>query len=99
MAAIPPSVQARRFFVDSSAYLALVDRKDEHHSEAIAILTALARARYRPYTTNTILIEAHALILSELGNHQALQFVRETQRSHTTVIRARASDKQRAIQL
>jgi predicted nucleic acid-binding protein len=60
-------LRQRRVFVDSSAYFALLDLADEHHEEARAILTALADARFRQFTTNVLLIEAHALILAELG--------------------------------
>ena len=37
-----PPLRERRIFVDSSSYLALLDRDDEHHDEAIEILQALA---------------------------------------------------------
>ena len=73
--ALPPSVQARRVLVDSSAYLALLDASDEHHARAQAILRRLARERYRQYTTNAMLVEAHALILSTLGIGPAFLFL------------------------
>ncbi len=77
MAPSSPSqpLHARRVFTDSSGYLALLDRRDEHHREAQAILHELSRGRYPLYTTTTILIEAHALILSSLGGSQARQFL------------------------
>jgi hypothetical protein len=47
MSTLPLPLRERRVFVDSSAYLALRDRTDEHHEEAVAILRALARLRFR----------------------------------------------------
>jgi predicted nucleic acid-binding protein len=85
-------LSARRVFNDSSAYLALLDRRDEHHGEAVSILTALAAGHYRAFTTSTIVIEAHALILANLGGDQARAFLRTTTASRTRLIQVRARD-------
>ena len=92
-------LRERRVFVDSSVYLALLDIDDEHHSEATEMLQELAQARYRQFTTNVLLIESHALILSVLGRTQAAQFLRDMQESNTVVIRVRAADEERAKQI
>ena len=92
-------LRERRVFVDSSAYLALLDADDEHHAEASQSLTRFADARYRQYTTNALLVEAHALILSTLGVTRALQFLRDMAESHTVVIRVRARDEEHARQI
>ena len=92
-------LRERRVFVDSSAYLALLDADDEHHSQATEILQELAQARYRQFTTNVLLIESHALILSVLGRRRAAQFLKDMEESNTVVMRARASDEERAKQI
>jgi predicted nucleic acid-binding protein len=94
---LPP--RARRVFVDSSVYLALLDQDDEHHREATQILHQLAQERYRQFTTNVLLIESHALILSVLGRTQAAQFLKDMHESHTVILRVRASDEERAQQI
>ena len=93
------TLRERRVFVDSSAYLALLDIDDAHHSEAIQALRQLAQARYRQFTTNVLLIESHALILSVLGRVQAAQFLKDMEESNTVVIRVRAADEARAKQI
>ena len=55
--------------------------------------------RYRQCTTNVLLIESHALILSVLGRDRASQFLRDMEESNTVVIRARAADEERAKQI
>jgi uncharacterized protein len=98
--ALPPlPLRERRVFVDSSAYLALLDTDDEHHRQAIATLQELAQARYRQFTTHVLLIESHALILSVLGRGRAAQFLKDMEESNTVVIRARAADEERAKQI
>jgi uncharacterized protein len=97
---LPPlPLRERRVFVDSSAYLALLDTDDEHHREAIATLQELAQARYRQFTTNVLLIESHALILSVLGRDRAARFLKDMEESNTVMIRARATDEERAKQI
>jgi len=97
---LPPlPLRERRVFVDRSAYLALLDTDDEHHREARATLQELAQARYRQFTTNVLLIESHALILSVLGRGRAAQFLKDMEESNTVVIRARAADEERAKQI
>lgn len=96
MARTPRPLRERRVFVDSSAYLALLDQDDEHHEGATSILRQLAVGRYRQFTTNVIRIEAQALVLSALGIAKAAQFLRETLESKTALIRVRAQDETRA---
>ena len=86
-------LSVRRVFYDSSAYLALLDRRDEHHAEAVAILAALAAGRYRSFTTSTIVIEAHALILANLGSDRARQFLSSMEASGIRIVQVRARDE------
>jgi predicted nucleic acid-binding protein len=97
---LPPlPLRARRVFVDSSVYLALLDVDDEHHRDATQIVHRLATERYRQFTTNVLLIESHALILSVLGRAQAVRFLTDMQESNTVIVRVRAADEARAQQI
>ena len=99
MAALVRLFRDRRVFVDSSAYLALLDLDDRHHGEAVELVTSLAEQGYRQFTSNILLIETHALILSSLGIAQALQFLREMSESRTIIVRVRARDEERGQQI
>ena len=94
--AIPPPLRERRVFVDSSAYLALLDADDEHHADAVQVVQRVIEHRYRQFTTNVIVIEAHALILSTLGVQRAGRFLRDMDESRTAIVRVRAQDEERA---
>ena len=96
---VVPGRTERRVFVDSSAYLALLDRRDGHHDEAVQVLRALADERARQFTTNVILMEAHSLILSTGGIRAGHAFLRSTGASNTTIVRVRASDEARAREI
>ena len=96
MVVLLPPLRFRRVFQDSSSYAALLNRADANHEAARAIVGNIADAHYRPVTTNVILIDAHALILSEMGSRHANQFLRDVQAGGTLIVRVRANDEQRA---
>ena len=96
MRRLPRSLRERRVFFDSAAYLALIAARDEHHDQAVELLTRLADARYRPFTTNAVVIEAYSLILSAIGRDQALRFLRGLEAGQTVIVRIRARDEERA---
>lgn len=99
MIALHLPLRGRWVFVDSSAYLALLDETDEHHIEAAEILTRLANARHQLITTNAVLFEAYTLILSALGRSAAVRFLNDLRESQTRLERVRVRDEERARQI
>lgn len=87
----------RRAFVDTGAYYALVNRHDERHEQARAILAALLPLHPRLYTTNFVVAETHALVLTRLGRDLAARVLADIDGSAaTTVVRVTAADERRA---
>ena len=62
-------------FVDAGAWIALSDRRDTHHAEAVAIQRRLLREHARLVTTNLVLGEAHIAIRRLGGFDPALRFL------------------------
>ncbi|HLC29348.1 MAG TPA: PIN domain-containing protein [Dehalococcoidia bacterium] len=94
---VAASLAGRRLaLVDSSAYLAILDQDDEHHKVAQDILAALTDAGFLLLTTNFVVAESHALILSALGHREASEFLREIGVSRNRVLRVQEVDEQRA---
>lgn len=91
--------RGRRVFVDTSAYLALLARNDQYHQQAAEIFQGLLRERAPQFTTNTVVIEAHALILSTLGIGPGQAFLRSIVVGGTTIVRFRASDEEQAREI
>ena len=90
------SLEPRSVFVDSSAFYALIDERDRNYRSAAGILARLANEPSRLFTSNLILAETHALLLSRLGRQVALQFLDDVDAGSTTVVRVGAGDEQRA---
>lgn len=63
-------------FVDASGWIALLLPRDENHRRAIAIWSRLRQARAQLMTSNLVLAEAHALLLSRLGHEAGQRFLR-----------------------
>lgn len=66
----------RRILVDTGAFFALADRDDAYHGKAEAILKSVIKDRRSVFTTNYIVAETHALILSRLGHKNARMWLK-----------------------
>ncbi len=60
-------------FVDTSAFVALADKRDRHHQQAQRFLQALARAK-RPVITSTYVAdEVITMVRMHMGHSQAVE--------------------------
>jgi len=85
--------------VDSGASLAIVDRDDEHHHEAVAIQQQLFRTRPQLFLTNFLVDEPYTLLLTRAGYRVALQFLDSTESNTMTVLPVSPADEREAKQL
>src|SRR6266446_2457398 len=88
--------QARRTFVDTSAYFALLDADDANHAQARTISHRLIAEGWRLFTTSFVLAETHALLLNRLSQHLATRFLQDMEQSPTTLVWVTPADVQRA---
>jgi predicted nucleic acid-binding protein len=87
-------------FLDSSGFLALVSQTDAYHPAASrAWTTLIIREGWRAYTSNFVLAETHALFLTRLGQGPATAFLRQMERSATTVLPVSPTDETAARQI
>lgn len=80
-------------FIDTSAYIALVRSADDNHDRALEMAKDISQFPIQAYTTNFILAETHAFLLSRLGYAPALKFINEIENSSTDLIRVSAQDE------
>jgi predicted nucleic acid-binding protein len=86
----------RRVFVDTSAFGALLNGADADHRAALAIANNLARERRRLITTNFVVAETHALLLSRGGRDLALQSLYRIDQGVEHTVRVSEEDERRA---
>lgn len=65
-----------RVFIDSSGFLALMDRSDHFHPAARDIATQLDAIRAQHYTSNFIVDEACTLVRARTSHGDAAKFLR-----------------------
>lgn len=88
--AVPGDPVGDLILVDTSAYFALVDRSDRHHSSAVAFI----RSNAVPLaTTDLILVETLNLVRIRLGHSRALRLGRQLfNPALTTVLKVSEED-------
>ena len=64
-----------QILVDTSGVYALLDKDDEHHRRAAALLQSLPKRGLKPLLTNFVVAEIHALLLSRLGHATARRWL------------------------
>jgi predicted nucleic acid-binding protein len=62
-----------KIFIDTSAWVALENKKDIHYKEAIAFKDQIKNKRYRLYTSNFILDETYTLLLANIGYEKTIE--------------------------
>ena len=69
------STQAATLFVDTSAWVALLYRRDQAHRRAASAWPSIREGRRLLVTTNLILAESHATLSRRLGAKAGLAFL------------------------
>lgn len=59
------------YFIDTSAFIALIYEDDHYHDEAVQIQEELDRKRMRCITTDYVLTEVYAFLISRVGRFAA----------------------------
>ncbi len=94
MADAAETTRAPIAFVDSSAILAIVNRADPTHEQAVAAYHELLDAGYHLFTTDYVLTETSQLLDLAFGPDVARQWLRS---HHLPVYHADEQDVKRAI--
>jgi len=68
-------------FVDTSAWIALVDKDDSHHKEVASSYPSLLKNHRNLITSNFVIAETYIIILNELGHKLAIDFLEKLKAS------------------
>jgi len=91
----PPTrrdARGRGLFVDSGAWIALRNRRDQHHAEADQLFREALRRRIRLVTTNLILAEVHRLTLFRVGVEAAARVLDRIDESPSVTVHFAAAE-------
>ena len=62
-----------KIFIDTSAWVALENRKDIHYEQAVLFKDEIKNKRYRIYTSNFVQDETYTLLLANIGYERAIE--------------------------
>lgn len=91
----------KRVFVDSGGFFALLVQEDRFHEHAWVLFQRANSERWRLVTTNVVVIETYALLLtrSHGGRHSAIGFLDMLANDAYQIVRIRRADEEEAIRL
>ena len=78
---IEKAANGHKIFVDSSAWIALFSRRDQHHDAADLAFRTIVASKMRILTTNLVLAEIHRLLLYRAGIQAATAALKKIEAS------------------
>lgn len=88
-----------RVFVDTSAFYALTDARDDNHALSVNAAQRLAHEGAELFVTNFVVAETHTLMLNRLGRDVAERALTRFYASSMRIIRATERDETRAREI
>ena len=92
-------VGAKTVFVDTGAFAAIANAKDQYHDQALASARTLAERGVHLVTTNFVVAETHALLVARAGREIARSSLHWIDGGAATLIRVDDEDEQRAREI
>lgn len=89
----------RWVFVDTSGYYAALNRQDACHEAAHQVFQQAQQERWFLFTTNFVVSETHALILTRKGREPARRFLHSVYTGRSNILRVEEGDEHRARQV
>src|SRR5690348_14150004 len=88
-----------RIFVDTSAYFSYINPKDASYSASRRVMSRLADAHASLLTSNFVVAETHALLLTRVSHSAATRFLDAIFAGATQIIRVRETDETAAREI
>ena len=63
-------------FIDTSAWVALENKKDIHYKQALIFKDEIKNRHYRLYTSNFVLDETYTLLLANVGYEKTIEYAK-----------------------
>lgn len=78
--------ESHKIFVESSLFLAFIDRANLHHPHSISILESLAKQKYQVFTSILVVIQVYNRAEKDLGTIIGLEFIQAILESNIQIL-------------
>jgi len=85
-------MQSKKLFIDSSIFIAFIDRADANHQKATKALENLSLRGFQLYTSLHTVTDTYALLTRELGLSLALEFLQSSLQSDIEILFPQKAD-------
>ena len=75
-----------RYFIDTSAFVALIAKRDQNHQKAVTIQKQLDAAHQIPVTTDYVLMEVYSVLINRVGRYAANRFDESLNRHSNLIV-------------
>ena len=86
------AIISKKIFIDSSFFLAFIDRANLYHAKAVQILELLARQEYYLYSSGIVVLQTFNAMERDLGSAVAKDFLRAILESSIHILYSSGSD-------
>lgn len=86
------ATNSKKIFIDSSLFLAFIDRANVNHLKSVQIMELLAQQRYQVYTSSVVILQTFNAIERDLGSTLANEFLQAILESNIQVLYATGSN-------
>lgn len=84
--------QSQSIFIDTSAFLAFIDRADINHTKSIKLFETLARQNFQIYTSNLVVFQTFSRLEKDLGVSLARDFLKTILEGNIHILHPGESD-------
>lgn len=86
------ATSSRKIFIESSIFIAFIDRADTNHPKAVKSMEDLARGGYSAYTSSQNIQDAYTILAREVGVSVALDFLQAILQSDIEILFPQKAD-------
>lgn len=86
------AIHSKKIFIESSLFLAFIDRVNLNHSKAVETFEFLARQNYQVYTSSIVVLQTFNAIERDLGSTVGNDFLQAILESKIQILYSSESD-------
>ncbi len=80
------AISTHKIFIDTSLFIAFIDRVNLNHQKSVTIFEYMARQNYQAYTSNLVVFQTFNIIERDLGSIISFEFLKAILESNIKIL-------------